>query len=91
LTGRYGADGTDDFPNDPYALSRIYTTPYLLLEPSLSLVLVDGEDSDAVVGYCLAALDTTSFFAAAAEVARYQRSTSQTVLDLLYCTSTCSM
>jgi glycerol dehydrogenase-like iron-containing ADH family enzyme/ribosomal protein S18 acetylase RimI-like enzyme len=63
LTGRYGADGTDDFPNDPYALSRIYTTPYLLLEPSLSLVLVDGEDSDAVVGYCLAALDTTSFFA----------------------------
>jgi glycerol dehydrogenase-like iron-containing ADH family enzyme/ribosomal protein S18 acetylase RimI-like enzyme len=62
FTGRFGADGTADFPNDPDALSRIYTTPYLRLEPLLSLVLVD-EDSDAVVGYCLASSDTASFHA----------------------------
>jgi glycerol dehydrogenase-like iron-containing ADH family enzyme/ribosomal protein S18 acetylase RimI-like enzyme len=63
LTGRYGADGTGDFPNDPVALSRIFTTPYLRLEPQLSLVLVDEDAGGVVVGYCLAALDTASFFA----------------------------
>jgi glycerol-1-phosphate dehydrogenase [NAD(P)+] len=62
LTGRYGADGTDDFPNDPDALSRIYTTPYLRLEPLLSLVLVDDDAGGAVVGYCLAASDTRAYF-----------------------------
>ena len=60
-TGRYGADGTADFPHDPDALSRIYTAPYLRLEPQLSLVLVD--DADAVVGYCLASSDTAAFAA----------------------------
>jgi glycerol-1-phosphate dehydrogenase [NAD(P)+] len=59
-TGRYGEDGSGDFPGDPDALSRIYTTPYLLLEQALSLVLVDG--AGLIVGYCLAALDTPSFF-----------------------------
>jgi glycerol-1-phosphate dehydrogenase [NAD(P)+] len=63
LTGRYGADGTPDFPNDPDALSRIYTTPYLRLEPLLGLVLVDEDAGGAVVGYCLAAADTPDFFA----------------------------
>ena len=42
LTGRYGEDGTADFPTDPAALSRIYTTPYLLLEPLLALVQRDS-------------------------------------------------
>ena len=62
LTGRYGADGTADFPSDPDALSRIYTAPYLRLEPLLALVLVE-DDTDAVAGYCLAASDTAAFFA----------------------------
>ena len=62
LTGRYGADGTADFPNDPLALSRIYTTPYLHLEPQLSLVLIDEQDG-GVVGYCLATSDTAAFYA----------------------------
>ena len=61
LTGRYGSDGTDDFPSDPAALSRLYTTPYLQLEPLLSLVLVDEADG-RVAGYCLATSDTASFF-----------------------------
>ena len=62
LTGRYGADGSADFPHDPLALSRIYTTPYLRLEPLLSLVLVDEADG-SVAGYCLASSDTAAFFA----------------------------
>ena len=33
LTGRYGEDGSADFPTDPDALSRVYTTPYLRLQP----------------------------------------------------------
>ena len=60
LTGRYGEDGTADFPTDPAALSRIYTTPYLLLEPLLALVLVSDEDG-SVAGYCLASSDTAAF------------------------------
>ena len=63
LTGCYGADGTLDFPNDPAALSRLYTTPYLLLEPLLSLVLIDDAADGAVVGYCLATSDTAAFYA----------------------------
>jgi glycerol-1-phosphate dehydrogenase [NAD(P)+] len=61
LTGKYGEDGSSDFPNDPEALSRIYTSPYLHLEPLLSLVLVDELDGE-VVGYCLSTANTATFF-----------------------------
>ncbi len=61
LTGAYGGDGTADFPSDPAALSRIYTSPYLALEPLLALVLVDDSDG-SVAGYCLAAADTAAFY-----------------------------
>lgn len=63
-TGRYGADGSADFPGDPDALSRLYTTPYLRLPPhsALSLALVDDATGE-VVGYCLAAADSPRFFA----------------------------
>jgi ribosomal protein S18 acetylase RimI-like enzyme len=65
LTGRFGADGTADFPSDPGALARIYTTPYLRLQPHarFALVLVEDGNGGEVVGYCLAAADTRAFFA----------------------------
>lgn len=56
------ADGTADFPNDPLALSRIYTTPYLFFEVELALVLEEVA-TKRVVGYCLAALDAMAFYA----------------------------
>lgn len=61
-TGRYGDDGTSDFPNDPDALSRIYTSPYLTLQLDLALALED-KATGAVVGYCLAATDSEQFYA----------------------------
>jgi glycerol-1-phosphate dehydrogenase [NAD(P)+] len=62
-TGRYGEDGAADFPNDPFALSRIYTTPYIRLQPHASFALVLTDGTDAVVGYCLATPNSSSFFA----------------------------
>jgi ribosomal protein S18 acetylase RimI-like enzyme len=60
-TGRYGQDGSADFPRDPEALSRIYTSPYIVLYPSLSLVLED-DCTGEIVGYCLAAVNTREHF-----------------------------
>lgn len=70
LTGRYGADGTADFPTDADALSRLYTTPYLRLAPAAPFALVleaagdDGAPAGDVLGYCLATADTAAFVAA---------------------------
>jgi len=62
-TGRYGEDGAADFPTDPDALSRVYTTPYLRLRPHARFALALADDATGeVVGYCLAAADSRRFF-----------------------------
>lgn len=59
-TGDHGADGEPFYRDDPDALGRIFVGPYLEFEPELSLVLEDGQ---GVCGYCLAALDSRTFYA----------------------------
>jgi len=58
-TGDHGRDGEPFYQDDPDALGRIFVGPYLELEPELSLVLVDEL---GVCGYCLAALDSQTFY-----------------------------
>jgi ribosomal protein S18 acetylase RimI-like enzyme len=59
-TGDHGRDGEPFYRDDPDALGRIFVGPYLAYEPELSLVL---QDDQGVCGYCLAALDSRSFYA----------------------------
>ena len=58
-TGDFGGDGEPYFRADPDALGRIYVGPYLCFEPELAWML---EDTEGIVGYALAALDTERFF-----------------------------
>lgn len=58
-TGDHGGDGEPFYQDDPDALGRIYTEPYLRFEPNLALIL---EDNEGVCGYALAALDSHYFF-----------------------------
>ena len=58
-TGDHGKDGELFYREDPGALGRIYTGPYLKFEPELSLILADEK---GVCGYALGALDSRSFF-----------------------------
>ncbi len=59
-TGDHGRDGEPFYRDDPDALARIFVGPYLAYEPELSLV---AEDDEGVCGYCLAALDSRTFYA----------------------------
>jgi ribosomal protein S18 acetylase RimI-like enzyme len=59
-TGDHGKDGEPFFRDDPDALGRIYTAPYLQFAPELALIL---EDDQGICGYALAALDSHAFFA----------------------------
>lgn len=59
-TGDAGADGSAMYAEHPDLLGAIYVGPYLELEPSLALVLEDGQGCS---GYCLGAFDTASFHA----------------------------
>ena len=54
-TGDHGKDGEPFFSEDPDALSRIYTAPYLKFAPELALML---EDEQGVCGYAMAVLDS---------------------------------
>lgn len=58
-TGNMGADGEPFYREDPDALGRIFTAPYLRFEPTLALML---EDEQGVGGYALAALDSKNFY-----------------------------
>ena len=58
-TGDHGRDGDLFYRDDPDALGRIYTGPYLAFCPELALVL---EDVWGISGYALAALDSRAFF-----------------------------
>jgi len=58
-TGNQGDDGEPFYQEDPDALGRIFTGPYLRFEPELALVL---EDELGVGGYALAALDSRTFY-----------------------------
>lgn len=66
-TGDAGADATGRFDDDDL-LGDVYAGPYLALEPSLALVLVDDgqgthNGGEVVAGYALGALDTVAFVA----------------------------
>lgn len=58
-TGDHGDDGEPLFVDDPDALSRIYTSPYLAFSPELALML---EDERGVCGYAMGTLDSRAFF-----------------------------
>jgi GNAT superfamily N-acetyltransferase len=58
-TGDHGRDGEQLYRDDPDALGRIFVGPYFAFEPALSLVV---EDEQGVCGYCLAALDSKTFY-----------------------------
>jgi len=58
LTGAAGGDASAQL-DDPRLLTDVYLAPYLELEPSLCLVLVDG--SDVPVGYAIGTADTATF------------------------------
>ncbi len=60
-TGDAGRDATALY-RDPRVVPDIYTGPYLLLEPGLAFVLLDGEDRP--VGYIVGTADTPRFVAA---------------------------
>ena len=62
LTGDEGADATDAYPTDPDALGKRWVAPYIDLEPDFAFILEERATRE-VVGYCLAALDTTAFAA----------------------------
>lgn len=62
LTGDEGADATSLYPADPDALGKRWVAPYLDLEQYLAFVLEEVA-SGRVVGYCLAARDTSQFAA----------------------------
>src|SRR5262245_48631482 len=57
LTGLAGADASHLY-RDPKMIGHIYTAPYALLEPALSLV---AEDGLGVAGYVLGTLDTLAW------------------------------
>lgn len=59
-TGDTGRDATVFYREDPDALGRIFTEPYLRFEPELATVL---EDADGVCGYVLGARDSRAFYA----------------------------
>lgn len=59
-TGDNGGDGEAFYRDDPDALGRIYTGPYLKFEPELGVIL---EDEQGLCGYALGALDSKAFFA----------------------------
>jgi ribosomal protein S18 acetylase RimI-like enzyme len=58
-TGDHGQDGEPLFRDDPDALSRIYTEPYLRFAPELALML---EDDVGVCGYAMAVQDSHEFY-----------------------------
>ncbi len=57
LTGFAGQDATARH-DDPDLLGHIYAGPYVVADPSLCRVLLDGS---RVVGYCLGTADTRAF------------------------------
>jgi ribosomal protein S18 acetylase RimI-like enzyme len=59
-TGNHGEDGESLYADDPDALGRIFTGPYLAFEPELSVIL---EDEEGMCGYALGALDSHAFYA----------------------------
>ena len=58
-TGDRGKDGEPFYRDDPDALGRIYTGPYLQFAPELAVML---EDDQGVCGYALAAFDSKTFY-----------------------------
>ena len=58
-TGDHGKDGEPFYRDDPDALGRIYTGPYLEFEPELALILEDG---DGICGYALGSFDSRQFY-----------------------------
>ncbi len=58
-TGNQGDDGEPYYREDPDALGRIFTGPYMRFEPELALML---EDEQGVCGYALGALDSRQFY-----------------------------
>jgi ribosomal protein S18 acetylase RimI-like enzyme len=56
-TGADGADASAMF-RSPDLLGLVYAVPYVTFQPELALVVEDG---DGVAGYCVGALDTSSF------------------------------
>ena len=69
-TSDNGRDGEPFFADDPDALSRIYTAPYLTFTPELALML---EDEQGICGYAMAVLDSREFYA------RYEHETRPTL------------
>lgn len=59
-TGDRGKDGEPFYRDDPDALGRIFTGPYLKFAPELGVML---EDEQGVCGYALGALDSRAFYA----------------------------
>ncbi|MFO0792199.1 MAG: GNAT family N-acetyltransferase [Pirellulales bacterium] len=58
-TGNMGDDGEPFYREDPDALGRIFTGPYLRFAPELALML---EDEQGIGGYALAAFDSKKFY-----------------------------
>eukprot|EP00039_Didymoeca_costata_P000656 m.46695 g.46695 ORF g.46695 m.46695 type:complete len:210 (+) comp10398_c0_seq1:129-758(+) len=61
-TGNAGDDATCLYPNIPEALGERWVGGYVALPGCIALALIQ-KDTGAVVGYTLAALDSTSFYA----------------------------
>lgn len=59
-TGNNGQDGTALYREDPDALGRIYTGPYLAFEPELAVIL--ERDDGEIAGYALGALDSRELY-----------------------------
>lgn len=59
-TGDSGKDASHLYAADPDALGRLYTQPYLELEPAHAFVVVDA--GGAVVGYTFGAFDSAAFY-----------------------------
>ncbi len=58
-TGDHGNDGEPFYTEDPDALARIYTGPYVHFSPDFALII---EDDEGLCGYALGVLDTHEFY-----------------------------